>query len=129
MKNQNRKGATAVEFALTLPILFLFLFAGYELSRANMIMHTCEAAAYEGARVGIIPGATPAKIQAAADQVLATVGVQNATISTDPTVIESETETIAVTVQVNFADNTALKPLFMGIGTFVRTCTMQRETP
>ena len=128
-KNHNRKGATAVEFALTLPILFLFLFAGYELSRANMIMHTCEAAAYEGARVGIVPGATPAKVRAAASQVLATVGVQNATISTDPRVIEAETETIAVTVQVNFADNTALKPLFMGIGTFVRTCTMERETP
>ena len=49
-KNQHRHGVAAVEFALTVPFLFLFIFATYELGRANMIMHTTEAAAYEGAR-------------------------------------------------------------------------------
>ena len=122
-----RKGATAVEFALTLPILFAFLFAGYELSRANMIMHTCEAAAYEGARVGIVPGANSDKIETAVRGILASVGVSNATITTDPAVIQDDTETIAVSVEVSFADNSVLRPLFMSIAPFTRTCTMQRE--
>ena len=71
--HQPRLGATAVEFALTLPILFLLLFACYEMGRANMLAHATESAAYEAARVGIVPGVTPDEISNAAEYVLASV--------------------------------------------------------
>jgi Flp pilus assembly protein TadG len=127
-KHFERRGATTVEMALTLPILFLLLFGGYELSRANMIMHTCEAAAYEGARVGIVPGATAAQAQTAAEGVLRTTGIKNATIEVNPSNLANASETIAVTIEVAFADNTLLAPLFVGDLRLVRTCELLRES-
>ena len=56
-----RQGAAVIEMALTLPVLFLLLFACYEFGRANMIRHTAQGAAYEAARVAIVPGATRAE--------------------------------------------------------------------
>jgi hypothetical protein len=45
--SNQRKGAAAVELAVTFPILMLVLFALFELTRANMMIHTAEAAAYD----------------------------------------------------------------------------------
>ena len=45
-----RRGAAAVEFAMTVPILFMLLFAALELGRMNMIRQTANNAAYEAAR-------------------------------------------------------------------------------
>ena len=126
MKNRNRRGAVAIEFAFVFPILFLFLVASYELSRANIIMHTCESAAYEGARTGIVPGANSAKTEAAARNVLDTLKIKNAQITTDPVVIVDDTESVAVTIEVNFAENSILIPNFVG-GNIRRTCRMNRE--
>ena len=127
LRNQSRRGASTVEFALTAPILFLLLFGGYELSRANMLMHTCEAAAYEGARVGIVPGATSDEVEDAVNQILATVGVKNASVDVEPSDLNSESEFIAVSVQFSFQDNSLLAPAFMGSEPFLRTCELIRE--
>ena len=126
-QNKSRRGVAAVEFALTVPILFLLLFGGYELSRANMLMHTCEAAAYEVARVGIVPGATAQEVQDATEQILGTVGITNATINITPGNLTTASETIAVTVQFTFQDNSALAATFMGSEPYVRTCELLRE--
>ena len=40
--------------------MFLFMFAGMEFSRANMIRNVIENAAFEGARQGVVPGADAA---------------------------------------------------------------------
>ena len=129
MFNQNklRRGATTVEFALTVPILFLLLFGGYELSRANMLMHTCEAAAYEGARVGIVPGSLAQDVENTTNRVLATVGVNNATVTINPANLETPSEIISVTVQFSFQDNSVLASNFMSNEPFVRTCELLRE--
>ena len=50
-----RRGAVAVEFAITVPFLFLILFGSIEFSRANMLRQTVSQAAYEAARRGDIP--------------------------------------------------------------------------
>ncbi|MEZ6075910.1 MAG: pilus assembly protein [Pirellulaceae bacterium] len=52
-----RSGVTTVEFAMTAPLLFMLLYAALELGHANMTFNAVEAACYEGARVGIVPGA------------------------------------------------------------------------
>lgn len=125
--NQRRKGVTAVEFALTLPILFLLVFGAYELSRANMIKHTTEAACYEGARLGIVPGATAENCEAACRDILATAGISQATVTIDPPSLNTESELINVTISVDFASNTTIAPFFMRDGNFVRTCELTRE--
>ena len=65
-KPHERRGTTTVEFALTAPIVFFLLMGAIELSRANMLRHTTVVAATEGARNGIIPGATSAECHQAA---------------------------------------------------------------
>ena len=127
-KAKTRRGVTAVEFALTLPVLILFLFATYELSRANMMIHTAEAAAYEGTRVGIIPGATAQETEQVVRGVLATVGIQDANIEFTPSNFATDSETITVKVSFLFKDNTLIAPFFMGNGAVIeKTCEMMRE--
>lgn len=126
-KKQTRRGATAVELSLTLPILFLFVFATYELGRANMMMHTVEAAAYEGARVGIIPGANAEETEQAARDILATAGIREAEVTITPGDLSGNSDTISVEISFRFADNSLMAPLFMGDRAISRICEMNRE--
>lgn len=125
--NQRRKGVTAVEFALTLPILFLLVFGSYELSRANMMRHTIEAACYEGCRVGILPGANAAQCEAGCREILLTAGISDADVQITPADLSNPSELVNITITVDFADNTTIAPFFMSDGNFVRTCELTRE--
>ena len=128
LNRTNRSGVAAVEFALTVPFLFLFLFATYELGRANMIMHTTEAAAYEAARLAIVPGADASEVEQAARAVLATSGIRNAVVNITPANIRPEDPEVSVEISVSFKDNTLIAPLFMKEDPVVRSCAMTRET-
>ncbi len=122
---RNRTGATAVEFAMALPLLLLMLFGTYELSRVNMMFHTAEAAAYEGARLGITPGASSDECEQAAAAMLATAGIKNAQITTR---LQEDAETISVTVSLSYRDNTVMFPIFMGQDARItKTCELVRE--
>jgi len=94
-----------------------------------MILHATQSAAYEGARVGIVPGATPERIEAAAGFVLRTMGVSEFTIETIPAVIEKDTEQIEVIVRVPVSANLNAPQLFIDDPTFKGTCTLSREVP
>ena len=54
-----RTGAFTVEFAICSGIFFTILLAGFEFARFMYARHSIEQAAYESARVGIVPGKTP----------------------------------------------------------------------
>ncbi len=125
---KERRGATAVEFALTLPVLIIFMFATYEFGRANMMLHTAEAAAYEAARVGIIPNKTAAEVIDACEGVLATAGIRNARILVTPRNLENPTETVRVEVFFRYQDNSVMFPFFMDDDARVqKSCEMTRE--
>ena len=57
-RSSRRRGATAVEFALVAPIIFLLFLGSIEMTNLNMIRHTAMNAAYEGARQTIVAGGT-----------------------------------------------------------------------
>ncbi|MEX2092873.1 MAG: TadE/TadG family type IV pilus assembly protein, partial [Pirellulales bacterium] len=80
-RRQTRSAAVVVEFAICAPILFLFFFASLEFSRVNMIRQSVENAVYEGARRGIVPGATADNCRASAQAVLNSVSTTGATIT------------------------------------------------
>ena len=94
----NRTAAVVVEFAICAPILFLFFFASLEFSRVNMIRQSVENAVYEGARRGIVPGATAANCRASAQAVLNSISAGGATINVTPTVITKDTPEVTVAV-------------------------------
>jgi len=113
---RRRRGATAVEFAITAPILFLFMFASFEFSRVIMLRNTIENAACEGARRGIVPGATALACEQAAQQLLDIVRVNNSTVDATPDPIMPNTEevTVDVTVPLDVSNGYLLPRYFLG---------------
>ena len=122
-----RKGATAVEFAITAPVVFLLVFGAIEFARANALRHTMAIAVYEAARRGIVPGATAEDVRATVDSILATVGTQNATVTVTPNVIAAGTVAVTVAVLVPLDDNSWAVPKFCAGRTLSNSCTLQRE--
>lgn len=128
-RNAIRNGALTIEVALCLPIMVLLLFGCYEITRTSMVLHATQSAAYEGARTGIVPGATQDEIEASVAFVLRTMGVQNFDVETIPAVIERDTPQLEVVVRVPVSDTLGLPQLFVEDPTFVGTCTLSREVP
>ena len=128
-QRNDRIGALTVEMALCIPLLLTVLFGCYEMAKANMLIHASESAAYEGARVGIIPGATSAKIESAAGSVLKSMGINSFTVNVSPSVISVDTERVEVEIGVPFRENTMIPTLFVDDPTFRARCELSRETP
>ena len=127
-QNSDRKGALTVEFALVLPLLLLCLFAFYEISRASMIQHATEAAAYEGARAGIVPGATEAQIRNQVAFVLNSVGVDNFTVDIEQNRPSGNSQSVKVSVEVPFTETTTGGALFGANRTFTGATELGQET-
>jgi Flp pilus assembly protein TadG len=126
-RSPNRSGVAAVEFALTAPILFMFLFAALEFSRMNMIRETVNNAAYEAVRTCIVPGATNAEGVSAATGLLATIGVSGASVQVTPATITDTTSSVTATVTVPYAQNMWINPIFSKTGSAAATCTLSRD--
>jgi Flp pilus assembly protein TadG len=122
-----RNGVTAVEFALTFPLLLLIVFGSLEFSRANMIRNMCENAALEGARAGMIPGATAQDCTDAVNQLLDIIGIQNATVTIEPSTIDPATPDVEVTVTIPLADNSLPMSKFVLGTTMSQTAELPRE--
>ncbi|MEM7455687.1 MAG: TadE/TadG family type IV pilus assembly protein [Planctomycetota bacterium] len=104
--NRKRRASVAVEFALTAPVFFMMLFACVEFSRVSMIQHAVENAAFEGARKGIIPGGNSDNCRSTTLDLLSLAGVNEATVTVSPDVIDTNTDIVTVTVVLPMsADN------------------------
>ena len=129
LQSKRAHGAVAVEFAICVPVLFMLLFGCYEMSRANLMKHAAESAAYEGARVGIIPGATVDEVRDATQFIMSSVGVQDFTIDVQNTSPRgSDDEFVTVEIQVPFQENFQMGTFFIDDPTFRGTCTLKRES-
>jgi Flp pilus assembly protein TadG len=116
-----------VEFAVTVPILFLVLFTSFEFSRMNVIRQTAVNAAYEGARRGIVPGASETDVENVTQGILNVVGTRAANIAVDPTVITPDTTEVTVTVTVPMEQNGWIASRFFAGRTVETSCTLKRE--
>lgn len=125
---QRHAGHVTVEMAVVLPIAFAFFFGAVETTRINTIINAAENAAYEGARVGILPGATKGRIKKAAREILDAALITGGSITITPDPLTDDDEPITVTVKIplnkNFWGENNL-----GKGKKVtRSCTLTRET-
>ncbi len=125
--NNSRLGAALVEFAFTVPILFLLFSAAFDFCRLSMITHTAEQAAYEGARRGSIPGGTAAAAQQSAEEELARIGLQQAVVTVTPSDIRSTTEEVTVQIRIPMDANGWITPSVLSNAYITRSCTLSRE--
>ena len=122
-----RSGVATVEFAMTAPLLFMLLYAALELGHANMTFNAVEAACYEGARVGIVPGSNVAECQAAAERILAISKIRGANVTVTPANLNTSTQSVQVRVTVPYAQTSIIPPTFTRLLTINRQCELQRE--
>lgn len=111
-KRPIRRGAAAVEFAITAPVFFLFLLAAFEFGWLNVLRHTADNAAYEGARAAMVPGATAADAKAKAKSLLGVVGARGAKITITPATVDIDTKEVTVEVDVPMKRNGLIVPRF-----------------
>jgi Flp pilus assembly protein TadG len=127
VRPQGRRGTAAVEFAMTAPLLFMMIYASVELGHANMVLNATEAACYEGARVGIVPGATADECRAAAATILQISGIRGATIQVAPADLNTNSNTVRVDIAVPYV-STAIMPATFTRGLNIRrSCELIRE--
>ncbi|QDT51918.1 TadE/TadG family type IV pilus assembly protein [Symmachiella dynata] len=126
-QQSKRRGALTVEFALVVPVLFLFFFAQLEFSRANMIRNMITTACYEGARAGVVPGATADQVRATAQNILDIAGVSVSEITVTPSVVTTETTVVTVTIDVPLDDNSWIIPRYFIGQSFTDSVTLDRE--
>lgn len=122
-----RRGATTVEMAFVVPIVFALTFGALEFARVSMVRNTVEDALFEGARQSVLPGATSAKITTKVNAVLATTGVKQAAVTVDPATITATTPTVTVRIRVPMSQNSWL-PIYMTGNVYIdKSCTLSRE--
>ena len=119
-----RVGATTVEFAIVVPIIFALFLGTVEMTRLNFLRHSAANAAYEGARRAIVPGSRTSDARDEAQRLLTAVGVdKGATINVSTTATSTS---VTVTIPVN--QNS------WGVGKFssgmniTQSCTLTRES-
>ncbi len=126
-KQRQRRGATAVEFAMTAPLAFLLLLGALELGHANMVFNTTEAAAYEGARHGIVPGASAVDCVSEATRILEISGIRGAVVSVVPADLDTISDSVQVIINVPYSSNTIVAQTFTKQLQISRACELRRE--
>ena len=76
----SRRGTALVEFAISLPILFILIFGGIEIANAIHLQQFVTEASYLGALDAMQPDSTEASVTTGINDVLQTRGVVNADI-------------------------------------------------
>lgn len=113
MGASRRQGAVLVEFALVAPVFFLVILAMFEFSWLNVVRHTADNAAYEAARIAMVPGATSQEAIDEANRILRIVGTRSARVSVDPPVLGPATRQVRVSVDVPLERNSLVAPKFL----------------
>ena len=126
-RRQHRRGSALVEFAICAPIIFSVIFASFEFCRVDMIRHTMDNAAYEGARKAIVPGATAATARDSANSLLAILSVRDAVVTISPSTITPQTPQVTVSIDVPLTRNSWGAPLFFNRKSLSASCTLSRE--
>lgn len=126
---EGRQGQALVEFALVLPVLVLLLFASVDFSRAFFTLQAVTHASREGARSGIVSGATTADVNGAVNTRLVSAGLTQ-TASVTVTGVDGAASGDPTTVTVSYPFQTlggALIPGWSGTVTLSQTTVMRHE--
>ncbi|MFN7874359.1 MAG: TadE/TadG family type IV pilus assembly protein [Pirellula sp.] len=129
-KRQSQRNAAAiVELAFVLPLLFTLLFATIEACAMLHLQQTLEIAAYESARISLVPTSKTSLVQETADRFFKNRKVQGGTVTITPS--NFETSPIGTIITVRAAapatGNLPLPPMFFSGLSLSASCSMMKE--
>jgi Flp pilus assembly protein TadG len=128
---RKRRGVAVVEFAVVAPLFFLLVFGMIEFGRMVMVQQVITNASREGARIGVLDGATTADVTTAVNNYLTSASVHGATVTVAPNPPSSAGygAPVTITVSVNFNQVSWLpSPMFLGGQNLSAVAVMRRET-
>lgn len=119
---KRRRGATTVEFALVCVVVLSIVVGMVEYVNVEFIRQGIAEAAYEGARQGIVQGATETEVEEATARKMRMMGLSTFTIDVDlnPT-------TVDVNVDVPLSGNSFGLSQFITIGSVKARYRLERE--
>lgn len=128
-----RKGISAVELAVVIPVFIFLVFGIAEIGRAFMVTHLLNNAARNGCRTGILSGKTNSDITTAVDSSLSGQGISGytTTVKVNGTVANASTaasdDQVTVTVSIPAANVTWLPLVRFLSGTLSGNYALRRE--
>lgn len=128
---RNRRGAAVVEFAVVAPVFIMLVFGMIEYGRMVMVQQLLTNASREGARMGILDGATTSSVQTAVTTYLSNASVTGATVTVNPNPPSSAGygAPVTVTVSIPFSQVSWIPtPMFLSGTTLTASSVMRRET-
>jgi hypothetical protein len=130
IRTNRRRGVSAVEFAVVLPLIVLLLVGSIEAARGLMVSHSLQEAAQAGCRVYSVEGTTQAQATALIDLAMSNAGVTGYSITYDPAAkaaVDTHMEPVEVTITVPFANVAWLPPSFLSGATLQGNCVMPAD--
>jgi Flp pilus assembly protein TadG len=127
----SRRGAAVVEFAVVAPLFITLVFGMIEYGRMVMVQQMLTNAAREGARVGVLDGATTAAVQSSVTTYLSNASISGSTVTVSPSPPSSAGygDPVTVTVTIPFASVSWIPaPMFLSGKTLTAKSVMRRET-
>ena len=115
-RNRNRRGASAVEFALVFPLIVIMFIGSVAFTQAFLLRDTAQHAAYKGVRKGIVWDSTTDDVKTEVKTFLQKMGVKKAEITTVPESIDNTTNQITVKVSIPMNENAWVASPFMPAG-------------
>ena len=121
----DRVGAAVVEAAICLPVLVLILFGTIETCNMLFVSQSLKIVAFEGSRVGTVPGAEADNVQYQCETLLDDRDISGATIAftPDPATLQPG-EFFQVTIEAPCGPNSVIGSAFFAGRTIVRSASL-----
>lgn len=128
-KRSRRKAGAIVELAFVLPMLFTLLFGTIEACAMLHLQQTLEIAAYESARISLIPTSKPSLVKETADRFFKNRKVSGGSITISPSNFDTSPIGTNITIQVTApaSGNLPLPPMFFFGKSLSASCSMMKE--
>jgi Flp pilus assembly protein TadG len=112
---------------MVVPVFFVIFLALFEFARVDVIRHSIQTAAYEGARDAIVPNANAERARTVALENLNAIMAIHGDVTVNPAVITPQTPEVTVTVDVPLDDNAWVVPMFFQGKRLTTSVTLSRE--
>lgn len=110
-RERRRTGSATVECAFVLPVFVLLTLGTIEVCRAIYLRQAAKVAAYEAARVALVPGAELAHLELQSENILGNRGIEEHWLEIDhPLEQLVGGDLFTISVHVPFAENSVLSP-------------------